>query len=110
MPRDMTASFNLRRAHLAKLVEEMSEKQRRKNMTQISIEQAENRLLELLEQAAKGEQVVIVRSDGSAFRLVPLPRIPKPIFGSAKGLVQIHDDFDEPLNDFTDYMPSNTPD
>jgi hypothetical protein len=28
----------------------------------------------------------------------------KPIFGSAKGKLKISDDFDEPLDDFKDYM------
>lgn len=27
----------------------------------------------------------------------------KPVFGSAKGMFVIHDDFDEPLEDFKDY-------
>jgi len=29
---------------------------------------------------------------------------PKPKFGSAKGMFVMHDDFDEPLEDFKDYM------
>jgi Protein of unknown function (DUF2281) len=28
----------------------------------------------------------------------------KPIFGSGKGIFVMHDDFDEPLEDFKDYM------
>ena len=30
--------------------------------------------------------------------------IPKPKFGSAKGTFKINNDFDEPLEDFKDYM------
>ena len=30
--------------------------------------------------------------------------IPKPKFGSAKGMFKMNDDFDEPLEDFKDYM------
>ena len=30
---------------------------------------------------------------------------PKPQFGSAKGLIKMSADFDEPLEDFADYMP-----
>ena len=30
---------------------------------------------------------------------------PYPIFGSAKGLISIAPNFDEPLDDFKDYMP-----
>jgi hypothetical protein len=29
---------------------------------------------------------------------------PRPKFGSAKGLIEMSDDFDEPLEDFKDYM------
>ena len=30
--------------------------------------------------------------------------IPKPKFGSAKGMFKVNADFDEPLEDFKDYM------
>jgi hypothetical protein len=30
---------------------------------------------------------------------------PKPKFGSAKGLIKMADNFDEPLEEFKDYMP-----
>jgi len=29
---------------------------------------------------------------------------PKPIFGNAKGMFKVKSDFDEPLEDFKDYM------
>jgi hypothetical protein len=29
---------------------------------------------------------------------------PRPQFGSAKGLISMSDDFDEPLEDFAEYM------
>jgi hypothetical protein len=29
---------------------------------------------------------------------------PRPQFGSAKGLIKMSDDFDEPLEDFEEYM------
>ncbi|MEO0458258.1 MAG: DUF2281 domain-containing protein [Cyanobacteria bacterium P01_A01_bin.114] len=29
---------------------------------------------------------------------------PRPQFGSAKGLIEMSDDFDEPLEDFKEYM------
>jgi hypothetical protein len=31
---------------------------------------------------------------------------PKPVFGSLKGMFKMHADFDEPLEDFKDYMNS----
>lgn len=71
----------------------------------MSVEQAAGRLQELLEEVANGEQVVITRPDGLAFQLVVLPERPKPKFGSARGLVKIRDDFEEPLDEFAEYMP-----
>jgi hypothetical protein len=32
------------------------------------------------------------------------PPCPQPQFGSAKGLITMSDDFDEPLEDFEEYM------
>jgi antitoxin (DNA-binding transcriptional repressor) of toxin-antitoxin stability system len=29
---------------------------------------------------------------------------PKPVFGCARGQVVVHDDFDRPLDDFSEYM------
>lgn len=75
-------------------------------MSRIDIDQAKNRLEELVEQASQGEEVIITRGDGAAFKLVPaLPEEPRPRFGSAKGQVWMSDDFDAPLDDFDDYMP-----
>jgi antitoxin (DNA-binding transcriptional repressor) of toxin-antitoxin stability system len=75
-------------------------------MIKIKLEDAENRLADLVEEAAGGEEVIIQRGDGWAFRLVPFPEPkPRPRFGSAKGLIQIAEDFDEPLADFRDYEP-----
>lgn len=74
-------------------------------MACISIEKAGEKGLELLQRAASGEEVVITKGDEPFVRLStaqgsPVPRQP----GSAKGLIEIHDDFDEPLEEFKDYM------
>lgn len=74
-------------------------------MIQISVAQAVTELDKLLNAAAQGEEVVIIGADGSAFKLLALPRTPKPVFGSARGLVRIGPDFDEPIEGFEDYMP-----
>jgi antitoxin (DNA-binding transcriptional repressor) of toxin-antitoxin stability system len=73
------------------------------NMAPISVEEAQDRLPELMEEAAGGEDVVIARADGSAFRLVPIEMAPRPRFGSARGLFTMADDFDASLEDFRDY-------
>ncbi|NHC34036.1 type II toxin-antitoxin system Phd/YefM family antitoxin [Scytonema millei VB511283] len=67
-------------------------------MHQINLKEAETRLAELIEEAAGGEEVVIIRSDGKSFKIVPLGTIEAiPKFGSAKGIVKMSDDFDAPL-------------
>jgi antitoxin (DNA-binding transcriptional repressor) of toxin-antitoxin stability system len=75
-------------------------------MQKISLKEAEAKLAALIESAASGEEVVITRSDGASFKIVPIiaaDAIPK--FGSAKGLIKMSDDFDEPLEDFEEYAP-----
>lgn len=74
-------------------------------MRPIQLQEAQNRLPELINAVAHGEEVVIERGDGMTFKIVPVvPVKPYPRFGSAKGLVEIADDFDDPLEDFKDYM------
>ena len=74
-------------------------------MHQVSLEDARSRLGELIEEVARGGDVVITRGDGSAFQIIPAPaRKRRPVFGSGKGLFKIADDFDEPLEDFDPYM------
>ena len=73
-------------------------------MYAIDLKEAEQRLPQLIEEAGRGEQVIITREDGSAFQIVPfIEAKPHPTFGSANGLIKMSDDFDAPLSDFEDY-------
>lgn len=75
-------------------------------MQQIALEEAGKRLAELIGMVSVGEEVIITKDDGSTYRIVPvLKKKPYPKFGSAKGLVEVSDGFDDPLKDFEDYMP-----
>ncbi len=75
-------------------------------MYQLALKEAESRLADLVAEAADGVDVVITRDDGAAFKLVPLEQAePRPRFGSARGLIEMADDFDEPLEDFKAYQP-----
>lgn len=74
-------------------------------MIQIPVQQASDELDQLLNKVAHGQELVIIGSDGSAFKLLALPRAPQPIFGSAQGLVSIGPDFDEPIEGFEEYQP-----
>lgn len=73
-------------------------------MIQIPAEQAVAELEKLLDEVAKGQEVVIIGADGSAFKLTALPRPPKPLFGSARGLVTIMPDFEDPIEGFEEYL------
>lgn len=73
-------------------------------MQQVTIEQAKINLAVLVEAALKGEEIII-EEDEKAVKLVPFQlHKPKPQFGSAKGLIHIADNFDEPIEDFADYQ------
>ena len=73
-------------------------------MHQINIDEAKSNLPDLIDAAINGEEVFIAKDDQHVVRLVPISRTkPRPQFGSAKGLVSMSDDFDEPLEDFADY-------
>ena len=75
-------------------------------MYKISLTEAKSRLAELVKEAASGEEIIITQQSGSAVKLVPLASDkPVPEFGSARGLVVMSDDFDEPIKGFENYAP-----
>ena len=75
-------------------------------MHTVGLKEAAGRLAELIDEVAGGEEVVITREDGATFKIVPIALMPpSPKFGSAKGLVKMTEDFDEPLDDFQAYTP-----
>ena len=72
----------------------------------VTLDEAKARLPDLIEAAIGGSEVVIIRSDRSMVRLVPVTGAKsRPQFGSARGLVTMAEDFDAPLEDFAGYMP-----
>ena len=68
---------------------------------QVNIYEAKTRLSELVEQASRGETVVIAKSGTPMAKLVPLSHGPKRKikYGLMKGEIEIADDFDAPLPD-----------
>ncbi len=74
-------------------------------MIQIPAKQAVTEFDKLLNKATKGQEIIIIGSNGAAFKLTALPRAPRPVFGSARGLVHIEPDFDEPIEGLEEYMP-----
>lgn len=71
----------------------------------VSIEQAQLRLKELIQQTAVGESIVITDNQHpvAELRMVQSEK-PTPVFGSCKGLLTIVSDDDEHLADFSEYM------
>lgn len=64
----------------------------------------EGDLAELVEKAALGEEVVITRDGEPIAQIVPLQRKKPRESGTAKGMIIIPPDFDEPLEEFKDYQ------
>ena len=74
-------------------------------MTRIDINEAQSRFRELMKRVKNGEEVIIEQNEQPVARISPLSSTKEPRqFGSAKGLIQMADDFDEPLHDFEEYQ------
>ncbi len=68
-------------------------------MSQVMLEDTNSQLARLVEQASRGEEVIILRDATPVAKIVPLPE-EKPVshFGNAKDvLIYMADDFDAPL-------------
>ncbi|MBA3872437.1 MAG: DUF2281 domain-containing protein [Anaerolineae bacterium] len=63
------------------------------------------KLADLIQAVQKGEVVFILTDEDKTFQLVRVDALKKRRkAGSAKGLIEMADDFDAPLEDFKDYM------
>lgn len=75
-------------------------------MVQVSAEEAKTQLPELIAEAIRGETIFIREGEHQLVQLVPVAEPQRrPQFGSARGLITMSDDFDEPLEDFAEYTP-----
>lgn len=73
-------------------------------MQTVTIEEAKTHLLALIESAIAGKDLVITKNDNLSVKLVPcVVKKRKRHFGSAKGLISMSSDFDEPLAEFENY-------
>jgi len=75
-------------------------------MIKLTLNEAQSQLSDLLKAVSKGEQVIIQNHEGQDFQLISLPTTVKhPQYGSAKGIVKMLDNFDDPIEEFEEYMP-----
>ena len=71
-------------------------------MQQFKIQEAQASLADLIEDAIEGKEVYTLKDDQHLVRLVPVkPPARRAQFGSARGLVELSDDFDAPLQDMS---------
>ena len=73
-------------------------------MHQVTINEAQSQLPDLVNAAVGGDTVYIVGGGEQLVQLVPVGSANGPQFGSAAGMVSLSDDFDAPLEDFHEYM------
>ena len=74
-------------------------------MSQVAYKDAQNMLNELMNQAEQGEEVIIEREDGQRFKLTVVSKSKRrPLFGCAKGEVEILEGFDDAVEGFEEYL------
>jgi antitoxin (DNA-binding transcriptional repressor) of toxin-antitoxin stability system len=75
-------------------------------MRHVELDEAKKDWRKVLESALQGEEVLITREQRPVLRLIRIPEQEEPYrqSGSAKGLIRMREDFDEPLTDFQEYM------
>ncbi|OIO69374.1 MAG: type II toxin-antitoxin system prevent-host-death family antitoxin [Zetaproteobacteria bacterium CG_4_9_14_3_um_filter_49_83] len=75
-------------------------------MHQVNIHEAKTHLSRLIQEAVAGEEVIIAKGNKPIVRLVAFEeKKTERKLGSAKGIIKfIADDFDAPIDDFTDYQ------
>lgn len=73
-------------------------------MSTVNIHEAKTHLSRLVDEAVRGGEVVIARSNRPLVKLVPIEEaLPPRRLGTARGQVKIAGDFDHPLEDFEEY-------
>ncbi len=66
----------------------------------VGIHEAKTDLNKMIDLARKGEDVVITRNGVDMVRLTPIPKKKRDWIGMYAGKIKIHDNFDDPLEEF----------
>lgn len=74
-------------------------------MNTLSIEVAKLEWNNILQDALLGIPSLITKAGSPVAEIKPLQHVrPKPVFGCAKGQISMSEDFNQPLDDFSEYM------
>jgi prevent-host-death family protein len=74
-------------------------------MHNIDINQAKQNFTALIEKTVSNGEVIITKDGQPVVKMVPLIKTKKKRkFGTAKDLIKMSDDFDQPIDDFKEYM------
>ena len=75
-------------------------------MKQVTIHEAKTHLSRLIRAALNGEEIIIAKGNKPLVRLDVLPeaRLQRHIGGQPDLVMSMDEDFNAPLNDFSDYM------
>lgn len=73
--------------------------------TQVNIHEAKTHFSKLLARVEAGEEIIIAKAGKPVAKLRPISHAPPPrVPGRDRGKIIIHDDFDDPLPEFEEYM------
>ena len=75
-------------------------------METLNLQQALSQINNILEKAFSGEEIIIKKNDQEMIKISSVPSFSQrlPLFGSDKDEILIADNFDDPLEDFQEYM------
>ena len=74
-------------------------------MHQVDLNEAKTHLPDLIDEVMNGGEVIITKDKKPIVKLVPVSQEKtQRQAGSAKGMITISDDFDEPLEELKEYM------
>ena len=74
-------------------------------MLQVNVHEAKTTLSKLIQKVVDGEEIIIAKGNKPVVKLVLVDNLkPKRQLGTARGKIKISENFDEPLEDFKEYM------
>ncbi|MBF0564512.1 MAG: type II toxin-antitoxin system prevent-host-death family antitoxin [Nitrospirae bacterium] len=72
-------------------------------MKRITLDEAKANLQAIIQDVIDGNDVIITKDNKSLVKIVPMKK-KTPTFGSARGLLNLSDDFDAPIEDLKNYI------